>query len=131
VNTQVFKLLLFLKRKPGMSLEAFRDYYENVHAKLGEKFTAGIVRYARRYVQPPAHPLTGVVDELEFDVITEIWFSDRAIMDDVIDKFMRDAMPDEVKQDELRMFDRSKHRCAVVTDFESSSTHAASRSLLP
>lgn len=118
MTSEPSKLLLFLKRKPGMSLEAFRDYYENVHSKLGETFSEGIARYMRRYVEPPVDPVSGEVKELEFDVITEIWFTDRAVMDRIIDTFMRDAMPAEVIADELRLFDRSKNRCATVVDYE-------------
>ena len=40
----VYKVLLFLKRRPGMSVEAFRDYYENVHSKIGEKYSQGLLR---------------------------------------------------------------------------------------
>ena len=46
----VYKVLLFLKRRPGMSVsvEAFRDYYENVHSKIGEKYSQGLLRDVRR-----------------------------------------------------------------------------------
>jgi EthD domain len=43
----VYKVLLFLKRRPGMSVEAFRDYYENTHSKLGEKYSRRLLRYIR------------------------------------------------------------------------------------
>ena len=33
----MFKTVCLLKRKDGMSLEEFRDYYENHHRKIGEK----------------------------------------------------------------------------------------------
>ena len=63
--TETYKLLLFLKRNPGMSVAEFRDYCENVHSKMGEKFSEGIARYMRRYVQPPPDPVTGMFNDLE------------------------------------------------------------------
>lgn len=68
----VYKVLLFPKRRPGMSVEAFRDYYENTHVKLGEKYSQGLLHYVRRYLDPVGD------EELPFDVITELWLKDRA-----------------------------------------------------
>lgn len=116
---QTFKVLIFLKRRPGMSLEAFRDYYEGVHSKLCEKYAIGTRRYVRRYVQPRLNSLTGKVDELEFDVVTELWFEDRAVFDTAVDLASRGKMPAEILADEERLFDRSKTRYATVVEFDS------------
>ena len=89
MTTEVFKLLIFLKRRPGMSLEAFRDYYENFHRKIGENYKAGVCRYVRRYVQPLPNPATGQTEELDFDVVTETWFDDPAIFKAVVDTASR------------------------------------------
>ena len=37
-----FKILLFMKRRPDITVEAFRDYYENSHAPLCAKYSAGM-----------------------------------------------------------------------------------------
>lgn len=116
---EVFKLLIFLKRRPGMSLQEFRDYYERVHVKLGEKYMTGVCRYVRRYVQPVSRPGKGATDELDFDVVTEVWFDDRGIFESVIQSASRDAMPAEVVADEERLFDRSRSRFATVIEVES------------
>ena len=50
----MFKTVCLLKRRPGMSLEEFKDYYENYHSKIGEKVLPDGVHYVRRYVQQ--HP---------------------------------------------------------------------------
>lgn len=116
---EVFKLLIFLKRRPGMSLQEFRDYYERVHVKLGEKYLTGVCRYVRRYVQPVPWPGKGATDELDFDVVTEVWFEDRGIFEAVVKAASRDAMPAEVVADEERLFDRARSRYATVIEFES------------
>ena len=53
------KLVGLLKRRPGMSTDEFRAYYETHHKKLGDRYLAGFAdRYLRRYLNPfpdPAH----------------------------------------------------------------------------
>lgn len=71
------KLVFLLKRKPGMSVEAFRDYYENSHRKLAERALPKALRYVRRYVQPERNPITGEAIELPFDAVMEIWMRSR------------------------------------------------------
>jgi hypothetical protein len=107
------KLLLFMKRRPGLSLAEFRAYYEERHVPLCMNYMAGPARYLRRFVEHPAGE-----PELDFDVITELWFADRAVLDVVIDLTRRDAMPADVIADEERFLDRSKSRYCVVEDCE-------------
>ncbi|HTV96049.1 MAG TPA: EthD domain-containing protein [Steroidobacteraceae bacterium] len=119
MTTPSHKLLLFLKRRPGMSLQEFRDYYENVHRKLAEKYASGIRRYVRRYVQPLSNPRTGRIEEMEFDVITELWFDDRAVFDKVAELTSGGVLPPEIEEDEKRLFDRTKSRSATVVECDS------------
>lgn len=111
----MFKMLIFLKRKPGISLEAFRDYYESVHVKIALKHPGAMKRYLRRYVRPLPNPLTGKVEELDFDVVTECWFDSK-------EAFATNLMPDEIRAeiaaDEENVFDRSKIRYVTVSEAE-------------
>lgn len=104
------KLLIFLKRRPGLSREDFRRYYESVHAPLCLKYMAGVSRYVRRYLEPaPGMP------EMEADVVTEVWMKDRAALDYVLANAAKDRLPPDVLADEEQLFDRSKSRfCAVI-----------------
>src|SRR3546814_16208234 len=46
----LLKLVALLKRRPGMTLDEFRDYYETTHSKFAEPLKGGLaVRYVRRY----------------------------------------------------------------------------------
>jgi hypothetical protein len=112
----VYKILLFLKRRPGMAPEAFRDYYENVHVPLCLKYSRGVSRYFRRYLDPMPDPATGEAQELPFDVITELWFDDEAIYRATVEFLSGGSLPQEVIDDEERLFDRSKSRFATVEE---------------
>lgn len=113
-----WKILLLMKRRPDISVEAFRDYYENHHVPLCSKYMAGISRYVRRYLDPQPHAESGRNDELPYDVITEMWFEDEATYKGTLDYITTTVMPDEVVQDELKFFDRPTMRIATVVECE-------------
>lgn len=117
----VYKIILFLKRKPGMSVQEFRDYYENHHRVLAETYsTKAVKRYVRRYIEPVAGGTAEAKgDELGFDVISEVWIEDRAMFEQVGAFLAKNAPPPEVLEDELKLFDRDKSRVATVVEFES------------
>ena len=114
-----YKILLFMKRRPGMSFEAFKDYYENHHAPLCAQYASGMSRYLRRFVTPHPNPETGATDELQFDVITELWFEDEAVFRGTVKYLATSIMPDEVVADEKQLFDRTQTRMATIVECES------------
>jgi uncharacterized protein (TIGR02118 family) len=64
----MFKFMVMMKRKPGITREEFRRYYEEVHAPAALK-RFPIRKYVRNYVVvPPGAPEPG------FDCITEFWY---------------------------------------------------------
>jgi uncharacterized protein (TIGR02118 family) len=119
MSENTYKILLFMKRRPEMTLEAFRDYYENHHAPLCAKYASGVSRYVRRFLTPHPNPETGESGELPYDVITELWFEDEATFRGTVQYLSTSIMPDEVVEDEKRLFDRSKLRMATVVECES------------
>jgi hypothetical protein len=116
---KIFKILLFMKRRPGMTLEAFQDYYENHHAPLCVKYASGMKRYQRRYLTPQRNPETGAIEELPFDVITELWYDDEKVFRGTVKYLTTSTLPDEVIADEKQLFDRPKLRMTTVVEFES------------
>jgi hypothetical protein len=113
---KIYKILLFMQRRPGMSLAAFRDYYENHHVPLSLKYAAGIQRYVRRYLEPHPRAETGDGKDLGYDVITELWFDDEKIFNGTVKYLSTALMPEEVIEDEKALFDRSTIRLATVTE---------------
>jgi uncharacterized protein (TIGR02118 family) len=117
-----YKILLFMKRRPGMSIEAFQDYYENHHAPLCVKYASGMKRYERRFLTAHPNPETGATEELPYDVITELWFDDEAVFRNTVTYLSTSIMPEAVVEDEKRLFDRSKTRMATVVECASALT---------
>ena len=117
-----YKILLFMKRRPGMTMQAFQDYYENHHVPLALKYSSNISRYVRRYLTPHPNPDTGAADELQFDVITELWFDDEAKFQGTVKYLSTSVMPDEIVNDEKRLFDRATMRMATIVECESDMT---------
>jgi uncharacterized protein (TIGR02118 family) len=112
------KILLFMKRKPGMTMEQFKDYYENHHVPLCLKYASAVNRYVRRYLTPQRHAESGTCEELPYDVVTELWFDDEAVFRGTVEYLANTVMSDEVVQDEMNLFDRPTMRMATVTECE-------------
>ena len=115
----MFKTVCLLKRRDGMSFADFQDYYENHHRKIGEKVLPHGVRYMRRYLHGFPNPVTGEVPELEFDVLTEMWFDDEAAFEAAMAALSEPAIAAEIAEDEERLFDRSKIRFCTIEEHES------------
>jgi hypothetical protein len=120
--TTYYKILLPMKRKPGMSVAAFRDYYENHHAPFCAQYSAAVARYIRRYLESNPHPETGPAGELPYDVITELWFDNEPAFQATLKYLTTAVMPDVVVADEKKLFDRSSFRIVTVVECETDLT---------
>jgi hypothetical protein len=106
----MFKVIGFLKRRPGMSIEEFRSYYETYHRVIGEKYLSGAaVKYMRRYLDAFPDPITGEPSETPYDVIMEIWYPDRETFEVTNARLMEPEIAAEIVEDEEKVFDRSKN----------------------
>jgi EthD domain len=117
-----WKILLFMKRKPDMTMAAFKEYYENHHVPLALANSggrnSGITRYMRRYLSPLPHAESGINEELPYDVISELWFEDEAIFRSTVHYLSNTVMNEAVATDELNLFHRPTMRMAVVEECE-------------
>ncbi len=109
------KLITLLKRRPSLSREAFRDYYESRHRLIGEKYLAGYaVHYVRRYVEP----LPGG-REPDHDVVMEIWLPDRERLEALMRRLAEPDVAAEIAQDEEQLFDRPATSTFTVSEVAS------------
>ena len=100
----MFRTIHLMKRRPGMSAEAFRDYYETRHAVLGKASADGYaVRYERHYLLPMSPDDPAPI----YDVMMMLCFPDRATFEACTGKVANDpALCEAFVEDELKLFDR-------------------------
>lgn len=109
----MFKILAFLKRKPGLSREAFRRYYEAEHAPLIAEVAPPMRLYRRNFLQF-GDDANLRADALDFDVVTEMEFADRAAFETWMAAMRADDAAGRVADDELKFIDRGSIRACVV-----------------
>lgn len=114
----MLKVLLLLKRKPGLSMAAFIERYENVHVPLAEKHATRIKHYQRHYLHASPRDFYGnEVGEPAYDVITELWYEDMEAFTRQQEGIRRH--PERLAAiiaDEESLFDRTKSRLVFVED---------------
>ena len=122
----MIKLLIFMKRKSGLSRQEFMDYYENNHVLLITKhFGQFPTDYRRNYADDTAPFGLADVSEsseaakahVEFDVLTEIWLKDRATMDAMFARAAQPHIAAEVAADEEKFVDRASVRFHLVQEY--------------
>lgn len=115
----MIRWVFLLRRRPGMSVEEFRAYYELHHARLGEKHAGPhAVRYVRRFLDAAPGAST-MEDPNGFDVITELWFATQDDLDAAVEHLTSAAVQAEIVADEERLFDRSRTQSYLVTEHDS------------
>jgi EthD domain len=114
----MFKVMMLLKRKPGMTLQEFIDRYESEHVPFVEKYASRLTYYSRHYLHPGSYVIHGdVVAEPEYDVLTEMWYDDRRAFEEQQETMReRPEAIAAVVADEEKIFDRSKTRTVYVED---------------
>lgn len=115
----MFKLIIVAKRKPGMSMEAFRSYYEQHHSVLVKKITPMMRRYRRNYLTPLQSPLSGA-EEAPMDCVTEAWFDSEADFNKSLESLVADTeKTTALAKDEENLFDRATIRIFTAVEAES------------
>lgn len=110
----MLKAIALLKRKNGMSHDDFVEYYENKHAVLIRKLLPNIVDYRRNFVEHETAFVNAAVAPIDFDVVTEIFFANRADYDAFLAKAAEAEIAQAIADDEENLFDRSATRMFVV-----------------
>jgi hypothetical protein len=113
----VYKILLFMKRRQGMTREAFREYYETHHVPLALKSSNGLYRYIRRYLEPLPRVETGSGEDLGYDVITELWFTNEQVFKGTVKYLSTSVLSEEIIADEKMLFDRAACRMATAVEY--------------
>lgn len=112
----MFKVMAFLTRRPDLSREAFVDYYETRHAPLILQLMPGIRAYRRNYLLPGDMILGSAASPPDFDVVTEIYFDDRAAYEAGMHAFDDPAVMQRLIADEQNFLDRERTSFVAVEE---------------
>lgn len=118
---------MLITRKPGMSLEAFVDHYENKHVPLVLDVLGEIapVSHTRYYLKrnpadaegsdvPPPLLFFGDASTVDYDCITKIELRDEAHFNAFNEKFANTPRRTEIEEDQAAFADGSKFRVLAV-----------------
>ena len=74
MSKSAVKFIALIKKKEGLSQEAFKEYYETKHVPLVASIYNKWSRYIRNYTGDGVflHPDLG--NQISYDAITEFWF---------------------------------------------------------
>jgi len=112
----MIKLVMPMKRRPGMTVEEFREYYESKHRLIGEKYLRGYAsKYMRRFTNPTVDR-DGELREPEYDVFLEIWYPDAATMEACGSVLSSAEAQREIREDEEKVFDTRYMRSYIVDE---------------
>ena len=111
----MFKVLSYLVKRDGMNIEDFVEYYENRHVPLILSLAPHPIVYKRHYLQHGDAVNVGEMT-IDFDVVTEIAFPDRAAFESWSRAVGTGDNGNRVAADEARFLNRSRTRACVVHD---------------
>ena len=107
---------MLMKRRPGMTVSEFRDYYENKHRVIGEKYLNGFaIKYIRRFINPLIDR-SGNLTDPEYDVLMEVWYPDEETFKACGEKLSEPDIAKEIREDEEKVFDTRFMRSYTVDD---------------
>ena len=110
----MFKIMAFMSRKPGLTREEFRDYYEQQHVKVVAEAAPRMRHYRRNFLIHDDKLSRS--DGIEYDVVTEIEFEDRASYETWRAAF-RGPSGHRVADDESKFLNTARiHVCVVEVE---------------
>lgn len=112
----MLQILSYLVKRDGMTTDEFIDYYENRHVPLILSLAPAPVVYKRHYLRR-GDALNLGESHIDFDVVTEQAFTDRAAFAQWIAAVTNGDAGERVAADEARFLDRSRTRSCVVSDY--------------
>jgi hypothetical protein len=119
------KIVILMKKKPGMSREDFIHHYETVHAVefgkklLGHLFARYVRNYPKRLVEyQPEDPCL----EGNYDAVTEIWVKDDTALAEMQRIINLPENNKRILEDEEKFQDRLQTRLLIVEEIEDGTT---------
>jgi uncharacterized protein (TIGR02118 family) len=111
----MLKIMAFLTKREDTETQAFIDYYENNHVPLITSLAPAPIVYKRSYLMR-GHELSRDDASIDFDVVTELVFPDRAAYLAWGTAVGTGEPGEQVAADEAKFLDRSRTRAFVVEE---------------
>jgi hypothetical protein len=120
----MIKQVVFLKKRADITMEQFKDYYENQHSQLAKRMGAkpslpNAQRYVRRYIAPEKNPLTGEVIHPGYDCIMEIWWNSREDFEAAMKGLGNPEFLQTRLEDERKLFATNSNPVCTVEEYDS------------
>lgn len=112
----MYKCIALLRKRADISREEFVDYYQNNHSVLIRQLLPDIIDYRSNFLDLDGAFLSPDAASIDFDVITEMWFEDRAAYERYIATATDPDIIRQIAEDEEHLFDRSGTRMFVVEE---------------
>jgi hypothetical protein len=112
----MYKSMALLKCKPELTREQFIDYYETRHAPLICALLPEVCGYRRNFIHSEGAFLNPGAATRDYDVITELWFADRAAYEAAMERCANPETARRIAEVEEQFLDRSCTRMFVVDE---------------
>ena len=112
----MFKAVSLLKSKPGLSREAFVEYYETRHAPMVLENLSHVRDYRRSYLDLTGAYIGPDAAAPDFDVIMELWFADRAGFEADMARLADPQVSELIARDAEQFLDHRRTRFFVVDE---------------
>lgn len=120
----MLKMIILIKKKPGMSREDFINHYETSHAVIGKRLLGHLwTKYVRNYPLSlmEYQPEDNSIDD-SYDAVTEIWFKDQAAVDEMARIINIPENNRLILEDEEKFQDRVHTRLLMVEEYDNGTT---------
>ena len=111
----MLKVFAFLNKRQDIETQAFIEHYENTHVPLICSLAPAPFVYKRNYLVR-GDEINREDDSIDFDVVTELVFPDRAAYFAWSAAVGTGVAGDRVSQDELTFLDRQRTRAYFIEE---------------
>ncbi|MDM8010953.1 MAG: EthD domain-containing protein [Parasphingorhabdus sp.] len=118
------KIVILIKKKPGMSREDFIHHYETSHAEIGKRLLGHLwTKYVRNYPISlmEYQPEDNAVED-SYDAVTEIWLKDEAAVEEMSRIINLPENNKIILEDEEKFQDRLATRLLMVEEYDNGTT---------
>ncbi len=113
----MIKHFFLITKKPEVSAEEFRNYYEARHVPLIKRLLPMFAHYQRHYWKPSESRIDATQTEPDFDVITEIHFASRNDYDAFLQAVSDPDILAEIRADEANFLISDATRSLRIDSF--------------